>query len=128
HWDAAKAREKVVPPPRHPPRAALVGMEVPVAAGDEPLVQRMLEAFGGALGWEFGRDGAWSDGGGVRLRVMRVEGRAAPLRLEFDAPSMRAVAAAGEALAAAGPFSGRSGDGWVEVTAGGLTLRYGVSR
>jgi nucleoside triphosphate diphosphatase len=128
HWDAAKAREKAVPPPRHPPRAALASLEVPVAAEDEPLARKMLEAFGRALGWAFERDGAWSDGGGVRLRLVKVEGRAAPLRLEFDAPSMRAVAAAGEALAAAGPFSGRSGEGWVEVNAGGLTLRYGFSR
>jgi len=128
HWDAAKAREKAVPPPRHPPRASLAALEVPVVAEDEPLVRRMLEAAGRVLGWEFGRDGAWSDGGGVKLRVVAAEGRAAPVRLELEAPSMRAVAAAGEALAAAGPFSGRSGDGWVEVTAGGLTLRYGFSR
>jgi len=92
---------------------------------DEPEARKMLEAFGRAAGWTFERDGAWSDGGGVRVQLEQARGRAAPLSLHFGAPSARAVAAVGEALAAAGPFSGRSGPSWVEVSAGGLTLRYG---
>lgn len=123
HWDAAKARERSVPPPRQPPRAPLSALEVPV--DDEPAARTMLEAFGRAAGWTF-EHGTWSDGGGVRVRLEKAEVRAAPLSLVFEAPSARAVVAVGEALAAAGPFSGRSGPGWVEVSAGGLTLRYGL--
>ena len=124
HWNAAKAREQAVPPPRQPPRAPLCALEVPVE--DEALARRMLDAFGSAVGWAAERDGAWSDGGDTRLRLEEAKGRAAPVALTFEAPSARAVAAVGEALAAAGPFSGRSGPGWVEVSAGGLTLRYGL--
>jgi len=124
HWNAAKAREQAVPPPRQPPRAPLCALEVPVE--DEALARRMLDAFGSAVGWAFERDGAWSDGGVTRLRLEEAKGRAAPVALTFEAPSARAVAAVGEALAAAGPFSGRSGPRWVEVSAGGLTLRYAM--
>jgi len=124
HWDAAKAREQAVPPPRQPPRAPLCGMVVRVE--DEVAARRMLNAFGAAVGWSFERNGAWSDSGVVRVRLEKAEERAAPVTLAFEAPSVRAVASVGEALAAAGPFSGRSGPRWVEVSAGGLTLRYGL--
>src|SRR5689334_921647 len=77
HWDAAKARERSVPPPRQPPRAPLAALVVPV--DDEPAARKMLEAFGRIAGWAFERDGAWSDGGGVRVRLVKAEGRAAPV-------------------------------------------------
>jgi ATP diphosphatase len=123
HWEAAKARERSVPPPRHPPRAQLSALAVPVE--DLEAAGKAMEAFAGVAGWEKDRDGAYADGGGLRIRLVPGTGgaRTPPAVLGFEAPSPRAVEAVAEALRAAGvPVNG---DGRaVEASAGGLTLRY----
>ncbi|HVE84630.1 MAG TPA: nucleoside triphosphate pyrophosphohydrolase [Myxococcales bacterium] len=123
HWEAAKARERSVPPPRHPPRAPLSALEVPVA--DVALAGRAMDAFGAAVGWSRDlRTGAYEDGGGTRLKLVPGQG-GPPVALGFEAPSPRALEAVAEALRAAG-IEVKGEPRRVEATAGGLTLRYAL--
>jgi len=122
HWESAKARERAVPPVRHPPRAPLVALEAPVQ--DVAAAARGMDAFAGAVGWSRDRDGGYTDQGSMRLRLVpAAEAATPPVVLSFEAPSPRALEAVAEALRSAGLQV--QGEGrWVGMSAGGLTLRY----
>ncbi|WNG25753.1 nucleoside triphosphate pyrophosphohydrolase [Cystobacter fuscus] len=92
HWQAAKTREKALPPPTRVPRASLIALRLPVA--DLSAQRAFWDRVAPLLGWSAERAGpeeaVYGDG---LYRLTFVVGPAAPSPavLTFAAPSAAAV-------------------------------------
>jgi ATP diphosphatase len=123
HWQAAKVKEKSLPPPAWLPRAAVSTLRFQVA--DLPAQRAFWDALAPRLGWSTGKphpdSASYGDGA---LRVVFEAGKpgVAPpaggaLILTLEAPSLRAVERLGAALEEVRPGIG------AELREGRLTFR-----
>jgi ATP diphosphatase len=123
HWEAAKAREKAVPPPRQPPRAPVAAIAVRVA--DVAQARRAMDVFASSVGWVVAKAGAgeasYTDGA---MWLHLEPGGTAGGGVTFEAPSRRAVEAVAGALAEAGVAVSRQGADAIAFSAGTLSVQY----
>ncbi|MCP3144776.1 nucleoside triphosphate pyrophosphohydrolase [Pyxidicoccus xibeiensis] len=92
HWQAAKVKEKALPPPARLPRAAITTVRLRVA--DLPAQRAFWDTVAPRLGWSTGRGGAeeavYGDGV-LRVVFQRGEAPSTGTALILEAPSARAV-------------------------------------
>ena len=111
HWDAAKAVEKALPPPRRVPRAPWVALRLPTQS--LPAQRAFWDRVAPLLGWsaEPGppEEAVYGEG---QCRLVFHAGPAAPssVQLTFEAPSAAAVRRLHGLLEDASPGCVRTGD------------------
>ncbi len=113
HWQAAKAKEKSLPPPAWLPRAAVATVRLTVA--DLPAQRAFWDAVAPRLGWspapESPEDEARYGGGALAVVFQRGDTPSTGTALTLEAPSARAVERLGAALEEVRPGSLIATDG-----------------
>ncbi|WP_342382027.1 nucleoside triphosphate pyrophosphohydrolase [Myxococcus stipitatus] len=118
HWQAAKAQEKALPPPRSLPRAPLATLRLGVS--NLEAQRAFWDSVATTLGWSTSRsepDTARYDSGSVRLVFHRAEHPASGATFTLEAPSTLAVARLRQVMEQAHPRS------VVDSAPGHLTFR-----